>query len=83
MKINDIVRYKKFPFENDLFKIVGTQDIPWTKATPYKPGGTKIKVEKDKDFILLKKNENNYNTIGIDDNGFQVHKQDLELFKSP
>lgn len=75
--------YQKFPFENEIFKIVGTQDIPWIKATHYKPGGIEIQVEKDKDFILLKKNENSNNTIGIDKDGLQIHTDNLDLFKSP
>ncbi|MGW1456506.1 hypothetical protein ACWBC2_16085 [Salegentibacter agarivorans] len=83
MKINDIVRYKKFPFEKELFIIVGDKKNPWLKPSPYHPGGKKIFVEDNKDFILLIKDGQHFGTTKIDDNGLHVNNGDLELIKSP
>ena len=79
-KIGDIVRWNVFPHENDTFKIVGSKIQPWIKVTPYKIGGIEIKVQDDKDFILLRKMGDNYGDGG---NGVQVSKEEIEIIKSP
>lgn len=78
-KINDLVKLNKFPYENEIFMIVGNKEIAWFKASPYSPKGEEIKIENDKDFILIKKRNNNFGIFGIPENGIHVNEEEIEL----
>ncbi len=77
-KLNDLVRLKKYPYNENVFMIVGDNNNPWRKPTPYQPNGKEIKIEEDKDFILIKKDGNNFGTKKIDKNGIHVHENEIE-----
>lgn len=79
IKIKDLVKLNRFPYENDIFMIVGDKETSWFKMSPYKPNGEEIKVENGKDFILIKKRNETFGIFGIPENGLHVNTEEIEL----
>lgn len=77
-KIQNLVRLNKFPYENEIFMIVGDKENAWLKASACIPKGEKIYIEDGKDFILIKKKNEVFGIFGIPENGIHVSSEEIE-----
>jgi hypothetical protein len=67
-----------FPFDGKIFKIVGDNENPWKRASPF--SFDPIHVAKDKDFILLMQQDNGeFSTQSLGDNGLHVSANEIRL----
>ncbi len=78
-KLRDIVTYKKFPYEEDVFIIAADKNTPWKKASPVAPPYFEIPVNEGKDFIILRQNGDAFGIEGIPENGLHVTEAEIEL----
>ncbi len=77
MKIYDIVKYNKFPYEEEEeFMIVADKENHFHFASATSPIRI-IKVQPNKDFILLKKYKDGFKSPEEFPYGLQVNKEEL------
>jgi hypothetical protein len=79
IKIGDLVKLNRFPYEDYIFMIVGNKENPWLKASPYFPKGEEIEIETGKEFILIKKRNNTFGIFDIPENGIHVNEDEIEI----
>ncbi len=80
MKLYDVVKYNKFPYESEEFMIVADKERPFHYASEILPIRV-IKVHPNKDFILLKKFKSGFKSMEEFPDGLHVNKEDLTFLR--